>query len=70
MINSGESFGISAMRSGGLGNRVTGSGHAYLRETIKDDFLEEYDEDYEEDVSEMVRGSAESGEIFNPINKR
>ena len=63
MINSGESFGL---RSGGLlGSRVASHG-AYLRDTIKDDFLNENDED-EEDA---IRGSAESGELFNPGYKR
>jgi hypothetical protein len=59
MINSGESFGISAIRSSGLGQRP-----AYQRETIKDDFLNEID-DVEDDIPSL-RGSAESGEVFNP----
>jgi hypothetical protein len=78
MINSGESFGISGggvggLRSSGLvGNpsrfggaaAMVGSSQAYLRETIKDDFLNENDED----EIPSIRESAESGEmIFNPV---
>ena len=62
MINSGESFGISAIRSGGGLQRPPGG--SYLRDTIKDNFLNEID-DVEDDMA-SIRGSAESGEIFNP----
>jgi hypothetical protein len=65
MINSGESFGMNnMMKSGGVLGR--GSSHAYLRETIKDDFLNEFDED--ESSVASIRASAESGELYNPTN--
>jgi len=62
MVNSFDSFGMTAKRGsgGGIPAGGRGSGHPYLRDTIQDDFLVEHDED-EEDAS--LRQSAESGEI-------
>jgi hypothetical protein len=55
MLNSGESFGVI-----GRGfNAIKSSGGNYLRETIKDDFLNENDD---EDEIQSIR-SAESGEM-------
>jgi hypothetical protein len=62
VLNSNESFGMNAMKSGGLGGRIQSS-HGYLRDTIKDDFLNEDDEDEE---MPSIRESAESGELYNP----
>ena len=60
MLNSGESFGLGGR--GGFGApKVGSSGGNYLRETIKDDFLNEND-DEDEDIQSLR--SAESGEIL------
>lgn len=56
MLNSGESFGMM-----GKGfNAMKSSGGNYLRETIKDDFLNENDD---EDEIQSIQ-SAESGEMM------
>jgi hypothetical protein len=60
MVASFDSFGIK--RSGGGGPGVSTSikgGHAYLRDTIQDDFLNENDVEEED----PLQASIESGEI-------
>jgi len=57
MVASFDSFGIK--RSGG----TTIKQHAYLRETIKDDFLNENEED-------DINASIESGEIQSMFAKK
>lgn len=61
MVASFDSFGIK--RSGGVAQSK--GGHSYLRETIKDDFLNE--NDMEEDD---LQASIESGEIQSMFGKK